>query len=269
MRTTPRTESPTDSLVELAARKELPRHQYMDPPTVRWIEANRPAFPADPTPPSHIQLPLPLRPASQRLLRRSAVPAAWWAEARTTDSLHGIRHATRTAALAALLAETAGLDEEETADLVLAAAVHDCGRLHDQDDRGHGRRAASWLVRNAGTVWAHFQLTPAPRRIDRAATAVRLHDVPYAAFTRTDEADHARAACLCDLLKAADALDRYRLPKLSWWPDPAHGRVPTDVFDRLRATAFDLVVRSETARLAGQDSADSVFEALAQRELLS
>ncbi|WP_329177526.1 hypothetical protein [Streptomyces sp. NBC_01477] len=254
------------SLVELAALKRLPRHQYTDRATVRWIVANRPDFTDRPA------LRPPLRPASLRLLARSAVPAGWWAEARTAESLHGTRHAMRTAALAAMLAERTGLGEDETADLVLAAAVHDCRRLHDQDDRGHGRRAAAWLTERADQVWAHFHLTAAPHRVVRAATAIRLHDVPYSAFTSGDTADHARAARVCDLLKAADALDRYRLPKLSWWPDPAHVRIRPDVFDRLRATAFDLVVRSETARLAGCDSGHAVLRALEPldlRELLA
>jgi hypothetical protein len=175
----------------------------------------------------------------------------------------------RTAALAALLAGDAGLDEERTTDLVVAAAVHDCRRLHDKDDRGHGRRAASWLTRNTGLVLAHFGLTAVPHRVERIATAIRLHDVPYTAFTAKDEQEHRRAADLCDLLKAADALDRYRLPKLSWWPDPVHVRVSSQVFDRFRPTAFHLVVRSETARLAGRGSCDAVLEALQHGELLT
>ncbi|WP_225846375.1 HD domain-containing protein [Streptomyces sp. HPF1205] len=255
MSTTP----PTESLVELAARKQLPRHQYTDHATVRWIEANRPDFPRHST--------AGLSRASQRLLQRSATPTDWWAEAQVTDSLHGVRHAMRTAALSALLAEDAGLRDEETADLVLAAALHDCRRLHDRDDRGHGNRAALWLTRNADAVWGHFGLTATPLRIDRAATAVRLHDVPYPDFSPDDEADYARTGWVCDLLKAADALDRYRQPKLGWWPD-AH-QVRSDAFDRFRATAFDLVVRSETAHLAGLGSAGAVFEALRQGELIS
>jgi len=248
----------TESLVELAARRQLPLHQYTDRATVLWIEENRPDF----TDGSFARP----RPSSQLLLRRSCIPVAWWAEGRNVDSLHGVRHAMRTAALASLLAEDAGLAEDETADLVLAAAVHDCRRLHDKDDDGHGARAATWLVENANAVWGHFHLVATSARIDRAATAVRLHDVPYAVFSATDEADHARNAQVCDLLKAADALDRYRLPKLSWWPDPT--RVRAQGFDRLRATAFDLVVRSEAGHLAGRDSAEAVFEALLPGELL-
>lgn len=255
MSTTP----PADSLVELAARKQLPYHQFTDHATVRWIEANRPDVPDTPAP----ELPG----TSQRLLYRSGIPVAWMAEPKLADSLHGIRHAMRTAALAALLAEATGLSEDDTATLVLAATVHDCRRLHDKEDRGHGARAAVWLTDNADAVWAHFHLAATPQRIDAASTAVRLHEVPYAAFTADDAADHARTQHITDLLKSADSLDRYRLPKLSWWPDSS--LIRTAVFNELRATAFELVVASETAHLAGFDSAESVFKALKQRGLIS
>ncbi|MFD9413306.1 hypothetical protein ACFWC9_01060 [Streptomyces goshikiensis] len=251
------TTSPADSLVELAARKQLPHHQYTDPATVRWITANRPVV-SDGPPPQ-------LQATSQRLMSRSAIPTDWLAEPKCLDSLHGIRHAMRTAALAALLAETAGLSDDDTATLVLAGAVHDCQRLHDKDDRGHGARAAIWLTDNADTVWNHFGLVATPSRIATAATAVRLHDLPYEAFSEDDHADHARSEVICDLLRAADALDRYRLPKLSWWPDPA--QVRCEAFSGLRATAFELVVRSETAWLAGATSAEAVFTGLAYLEL--
>jgi hypothetical protein len=250
--------SPTESLVALAARKQLPPHQYTDPSTVQWIEANRPEFSTEKPP--------PLRPAVRRLLYRSAIPATWLAERKCMNSLHGIRHAMRTAALAALLAETAALNEADTATLILAAAVHDCRRLHDKDDPGHGARAARWLTDNAAQVWDHFHLPVAQRATVQAATTVRLHDVPYSAFTPQDQADHADHALISDLLKAADALDRYRLPKLSWWPNPQHLRItiPTPLY----ATAFDLVVKSEVAHLGGLSSADAIFHVLEQQEVI-
>lgn len=253
------TTPPADSLVALAARKQLPQHQFIDHATVRWIEANRPALPETSIP--------ALPSASQRLVYRSDIPISWLAESALADSLHGLRHAMRTAALAALLADAVALSEEDTATLVLAAAVHDCRRVHDKDDRGHGARAAIWLTNNADTVWSHFHLTAAPQHIDRAATSVRLHDVPYDAFTPDDLTDYTRARRLADLLKAADALDRYRLPRLSWWPDLSHVRV--DVFDALRPIAFELVVASEAAHLAGIDSADAVLKALDQKGVVT
>ncbi|MFD7856842.1 hypothetical protein ACFV6B_21510 [Streptomyces microflavus] len=255
MSTTP----PADSLVELAARKQLPHHQFTDHATVRWIEANRPDFPDAVTP--------ALRATSQRLVYRSAIPTAWMANAQLADSLHGVRHAMRTATLAALLADADDLTEDDTATLVMAAAVHDCRRVHDKDDRGHGARAAIWLTGNADMAWGHFHLAATAQRIVSAATAVRLHDVPYDVFTPDDLSDYARNRHVTDLLKAADALDRYRLPKLSWWPDAS--RVRAAAFASLRPTAFELVVASEAAHLAGIDSADAVLKALEQRGLLT
>lgn len=246
------TNPPAESLVELAARKQLPHHQYTDSATVEWIKAHRPDFPEAPQP--------RLGTSSQRLLGHAAIPTVWLAEPRLWHSLHGVRHAIRTATLGAMLAEASGMGEDDTAVLILAASVHDCRRLHDKDDPGHGHRAATWLTENTNAVWGHFGLRANPQTVEQAATAVRLHETPYTAFTADDRVDHAQAEHISNLLKAADALDRYRLPKLNWWPDSAHIRAPA--FDELRATAFDLVVRSETAHLAGADSVEAVLEAV-------
>jgi len=100
----------------------------------------------------------------------------------------------------------------------------------------------------------------------QAATAVRLHDIPYEEFTADDKADHARAERITDLVKAADALDRYRLPKLKWWPDSRYVREPA--FDELRGLAFDLVLVSERAYLAGASGTAAVRYALAEKGLV-
>jgi hypothetical protein len=248
----------TASLIDLAARGQLPLYQHMDQTTIEWISDNRPDLP-------QVAQPV-LRPLSQGLLSRSGLPTLWLADPRLYTSLHGVRHAMRTAALAAVLAETNGLDDADTATAIIAAAVHDCQRRHDKDDRGHGARAALWLAANADTVWGHFSLTATPRRIVQAATAVRLHDVPYEAFTADDKTDHARAERITDVVKAADALDRYRLPKLKWWPDARYVREPA--FDQARDLAFDLVLISERAQLAGASSAAAVRYALAEKGMV-
>ncbi|MDI3422909.1 hypothetical protein [Streptomyces luteolus] len=247
----------TASLIDLAARGQLPLHQHMDHATLTWIHDSRPDLP--PTPAAV------LRPESKELLAHGGLPTQWWADPRLYTSLHGVRHAMRTAALVAVLAEANGLDDSDTATAILAAAVHDCQRRNDQDDRGHGARAAIWLAANADTVWGHFGLTATPRRIVQAATAVRLHDVPYEAFTADDKTDHARAEHITDLVKAADALDRYRLPKLKWRPDARYVREPA--FDQLRGLAFDLVLISERAYLAGASGTAAVRYALAEKGL--
>ncbi|MGX4733128.1 HD domain-containing protein [Kitasatospora griseola] len=248
----------TGSLVDLAARKELPLHQFTDAATVEWIKTNRPDFP--PTRPS------PLHTITKTLIESAAIPTRWLAEPRLADSIHGHRHALRTAVLAALLADRHGLDESDTAVVVIAAAVHDCQRHHDKDDPGHGGRAAVWLAANADPVWTHFRRRPRPSEVIKAVAAVRLHEVPYEAFTAADRADHSRAERVCDVVKAADALDRYRLPKLSWWPNRQYVREPA--FDELLPLAHDLVVISEEAFLAGATSAAAVRYATAEKGLV-
>lgn len=248
----------TDSLVELAARKELPNHQFTDTDTVEWIRANRPDFPP--------AWPPPLRETTKTLIESAAIPTRWLAEPLLADSIHGHRHGLRTAVLAALLADWYGLDESDTATAVIAAAVHDSQRKHDQDDAGHGSRAAIWLGANADLVWSHFCLQPSPSEVIKAATAVRLHEVPYEAFTADDRADHARTMRICDLVKTADALDRFRLPKLSWWPNSRYVREPA--FDQLLPLAFDLVIISEEAFLAGASSVAAVRYAVAEKGLV-
>ncbi|WP_030459001.1 hypothetical protein [Kitasatospora sp. NRRL B-11411] len=248
----------TDSLVELAARKELPHHQFTDHATVEWIKANRPDFPP--------AWPPPLRAVTKALIECAAIPTRWLAHPDLADSLHGHRHGLRTAVFAALLADWHGLDESDTATAVIAAAVHDCQRQHDKDDTGHGGRAAVWLGANADLVWKHFRRRPTPTEVVKAATAVRLHEVPYEEFTADDNADHARGAQICDIVKTADALDRYRLPKLTWWPDGRYVREPA--FGQLLPLAFDLVVTSELAFLAGASSTEAVRFAVAEKGLV-
>lgn len=249
----------TGSLVELAARRSLPFHQHMDPETVEWITAHRPDFPS--TVPTK-----PLSPSSQALLRASAVPAGWYAERTVYDTIHGVRHGMRVAALAALLAEAHGLDSGDTAAVIVAAAIHDCRREHDRADNGHGARAAQWFMDHASTVWRQFGLAIDVRNTVRVASAIHVHERPYGHFDEHDRQRYRRAERLCDLLKAADALDRYRQPKLNWWPEERHVREP--YFEQMKPMAFALVVLSETAHLAGTGSAESVLFALTVKGVL-
>jgi len=56
-----------------------------------------------------------------------------------------------------------------------------------------------------------------------------------------------------------DCLDRYRLPLARWWPDPSHLRIVIPAW--LHPVAFDLVVRSEQARLDGATNHGALIHA--------
>ncbi|WP_242000065.1 hypothetical protein [Streptomyces klenkii] len=224
-------------LKDLADRRVLPAHQQMDHGTVEWITEHRPAtFPAIPPLPQYQPMML-------------APDASWFTCVEQSDSLHGVRHCARVSLLASVLAHEQGLYGDTAAALCVAAAVHDCRRRDDRTDAGHGRRAARWFAKNAASVCACFGLRLSADCLVQATTAVALHDVPYEEFTPAQVRAYRRAEQVTDLLKAADCLDRYRLPAVRWWPDPSRLRTP--VPDWLYPFAFDLVVRSERARLDG------------------
>jgi hypothetical protein len=240
------------SLVLAAAQDSLPPHQYMDPETVTWIAANRPDFAIDQVwDVPRLKLPL----------AQLAIPASWHLTPATVDSIHGTRHLMRTAAHAALLASQQGLDRETCLAAAVGGAIHDCRRQHDQNDRGHGARAAEWFREHTGMVLDHFGLRRADLDVDQLVAAVELHDVPYEQFDDRQKQQYAAGSDLVDVLKTADALDRYRLPKLKWWLRDEYLRLPPPIW--LKALAYRLVLRSEASHLFGVPSDHSVATALA------
>ncbi|WP_329468569.1 hypothetical protein [Streptomyces sp. NBC_01431] len=243
----PRAPQPIASLQELAQQRRLPAHQPMDHVTLEWIESNRPAnFDAAPSFPRSGLMLVP--------------PSSWFTRQDLADSNHGVRHNARVSLLAALLAQEYRLDADDTAAACAAGAVHDCRRHNDRDDPAHGQRAADWLLHNADTV-THALGRAVPREtLHRAATAIALHDVPFAQFTDRQQRAYQASPHLVDVLKAADCLDRYRLPLQRWWPDTSRlrRRLPTWA----PAAAFAFVTRSERARLDGADNAHALHHAL-------
>ncbi|UWM52283.1 hypothetical protein N0X72_26530 [Streptomyces carpaticus] len=218
----------------------------MDAGTLEHIVRNRPLF----TVPSPR---LPTR--ATMLLPRTS----WFINGEQANSLHGVLHSARVSLLASILADEHGLDRDHSLALCVGAAVHDCRRHNDRDDPGHGQRAATWLATNTETVTTALRLRLPPEPLGRAVLAVSLHDIPHEAFTPEQADAYRQAPHLVDLLKAADALDRYRLPLTRWWPDAARLRITVPPW--LHPLAFDLVVESEGARLDGADHHQSLHQA--------
>jgi hypothetical protein len=241
------------SLIEQAQTRQLPPHQHMDKATLDWIVRNRPLLPE----------PQPL-PANLPVRTPWPDPAWFFAEPRQADTIHGVRHCARAAVLCTLLADARGASAAEKTEAVIAAAVHDCARIHDQDDEGHGERASAWFRTRVGRVLGILEPDPVLFDTRRIADAIALHDIPYEEFTPQQRHRYERSRLQVDLVKTADALDRYRLPKRKWWPQDRHLRlIPTPAE---HASAFDLVVASETHRLAGATSTDAIHRAILEAQ---
>lgn len=240
-------------LVTLAKRKQLPKFQRLDSPTLAWIRGRRPNLGgwrwSD------------LRPA---LMTGPEIPPfdpRWLLEPRIEDGIHGTRHALRVALFARALATELGLSCAERRIAVVAALLHDARRLHDQGDEDHGLRGAAWVHENAETLAPLQDLDAA----DRAAVALAIlnHEVPYPEVEAT--ASYAAADWLTDVLKTADALDRYRLPKTKWWLDESKLKLRPSA--ALKSFAFDLIVESEERFLLGARSDAAVLGAFADLTL--
>jgi hypothetical protein len=246
---------PNEPLVKLAEQRRLPRHQNMDPSTLRWIANHRPSD----LPTGKVSHP-PLTVA-----RYALVPSAWYAQSLVADSIHGLRHGARVAILAAHLARLADLPVRETLEAVIAGALHDCRREHDQDDPGHGYRAARWFAERHANIMAHLLPAASDTRGHVIATAMELHEVDYPTFTGWQQERYAVAPVVCDIVKTADALDRYRLPKLKWWPNHDYLRIIPPPW--LHRYAFDLMLTTERHRLDGLSSERAVMTELAKETL--
>jgi hypothetical protein len=234
------------NLISLAEQKRLPFFQHMDIETLTWIAAHRPAFNC-------------LEPLEDVLSPfasdRSPIDDRWFFEPRIRDGLHGKRHALRVAILANALALDWGLPTHLCKLAVAAALLHDVRRLHDKGDIGHGERAAAWVERERRRISCLETFSDA--EIEFVAFAIRMHDLPS---ERIDFDCPFQKRLLADILKTADALDRYRLPRQAWWVDDSYINLQPD--DGFRAFAFELMLASEQRFLAGESSVQAVLNGL-------
>ena len=238
---------PHACLVELAGEKQLPYFQFMDAQTLRWIEAHRNVWPYQ-----RYDTELFCCPFDDE---RSPLRNSWFCEPKIIDGLHGMRHALRVAIYANILASQHGLPEKSRLILVLAALLHDVQRLNDQEDFGHGARAADWIMEHAQHLPCLDGLSREELRI--LSSIVRWHDV---SADEVPVCDVLMDSVLLDLLKTAAALDRYRLPKITWWID--ENRLAILPSHELKAFVFDLILASEWRFLEGENSFSAVISGM-------
>lgn len=235
------------SLVQQAATGTLPPHQLMDADTLEWIRNNRPGFPSCDKCEARLVYPIDL----------SCLPVGDWYESLDVSlGIHGISHAVRVSLFAFVIAAHSHLSEREQRFIAVAGLLHDVSRRHDQHDENHGLRASTRLAEFSSLVSGLDEVT--------LAKVIRMHDDAYEQLDQ--DPDYRGHAVYVDILKAADALDRYRLPKLKWWLDEDRLRLTLPSW--LVSSAFDTVVASEDAVLNGDDPREAVVTAARAAGLL-
>lgn len=230
-------------LFRLAQANNLPLHQFMDRETLDWIVENKPTFTSD-----TVKLP------PRKSLEMFVPPRAWFLDAGGFDSIHGVRHMLRVAVNVVLVAKKNSY-AGDLRKLIVASVLHDIRRNDDKSDASHGKRAADWFRQERAKVEKQFGERLDNESVDAVYWLIYFHELPAEAFTV--EESYQRFKEEVDIMRIADALDRYRLPKTKWWinEEKLGLVVPPD----LKKTAFNLMVKSEENFLNDIESEESVL----------
>lgn len=234
------------SLIQKAKDHTLPEIQYMDKETLVWIIENKPDFSGE----GAISLDL------LNLVSKYTPAREWFLNDEIFDSIHGMRHTLRVVLGVAQLFDSRHSIGSLFRNCLIAASLHDVRRLNDKGDVGHGERAALWFQVNYKLVAEKYAVVFTLEDILQISTAIALHEVPYTQISEYET--YEKNFQIVDILKTADALDRYRLPKLSWWINDTFVKIiPTD---KEKAFAYSEVVRTEQSYLRNRDSISSIFD---------
>ena len=121
-------------------------------------------------------------------------------------SIHNAQHCARVLRYALMIAEAKGLSREQKETLAAAAVFHDCGRLADGYDVGHGARSAARYREYCAETGMAYD----PISAELMAWHDR-HDADGVAAIERAHPDRADAVLLYQIFKDSDGLDRLRL----------------------------------------------------------
>lgn len=234
-------------LYKLAEKKELPNFQKMDTETVLWIERNKPDFS------QAEKIVIEEKDFLINFIEKSVVKERWFEDIRIYEGIHGLSHLLRVTVNGFLLSRHARFSKEFRTGLMVAALFHDIKRVNDQEDRGHGKRSAEWLKENQEIIFELFGFSIEKETWKNALKAINYHEENYENIPHEDRNDD-----FVNLLKAADALDRYRLPKMNWWINDKFLAIKPKPEEK--NFAFDMVTFTERELLEEKSYRETVIK---------
>lgn len=232
----------------LAKSKSLGELQIMDRETLTWIEQRTKNYVFKPS----SKLPFLFKEDIQ-ILEKYFPRKIWFLSKPHSEGIHGRRHIGRVSLFALLLCNYISTSADIKYCAFLASIVHDLRRLNDNKDINHGDRSAKWLKENLNPfrpIINKFDID-----IDDVALAVKYHNIESSQIP-----DSLTDNCMktISILKTADALDRFRQPKESWWPDAEKLLEPSAT--ELIFLARRITLHSENQYLNGIDAKTAVLD---------
>lgn len=238
------------ALWEALTKPKKPKRQFLDIQSVEWLKIHRPidipSFLVHEKQKEFVSLVQSLRPWE-------AIEESLFLNSQQANGMHGIRHALRVSIFSMYLGLKFTKDDTDIHKFMYAGLLHDCKRRNDNSDPQHGTRAKLWLRKKFKEILPKLLFD----HVHEISTAIGLHNTEYQSFLKNSE--YLRYQLTTDILKTADALDRYRFPKVSWWINNNFLKItpPSD----LKSFAFDLIVESEKLFLKKTSSNRSIEKA--------
>lgn len=235
------------NLRESLLQSKKPKHQFHDKASVQWIADNRPVDLL-----KNYQLSREIVREVEKLEPWKIIDDSWFTNSLIRDGIHGFRHCCRVAiyAVSLLMNNCKDISRDEIESLIFAGLLHDCRRINDNADTPHGRRAAVWLVKNKKIIPEHLNnFFPA------IWFSIFVHNDSYKHIEKLSA--YKEFKIFVDILKTADALDRYRFPRSDWWISPKFIFLKPTTQDM--SFAFDLVLRSEKLFLETKNNSESLL----------
>ncbi|MEK7163045.1 MAG: hypothetical protein AAB696_02025 [Patescibacteria group bacterium] len=233
-------------LYKLAQIKELPKHQFMDAETLQWIIKNKPNFDNKFITPLKFNI---------KFIKKIIPIDEWFSSQNRMNTIHGNRHMIRVAVYATALSNLWVKNKIQKQNITISAILHDLRRLNDRNDIEHGERTAIWFLKNYKKVEGLFQIKFSNDDKKEIYHSIYYHNSQYKNILLSKNYKKYKDAI--DILKTADALDRYCQPKIKWRINDNYlFRVPPDNFKKF---AYKLVIKSEKMIFKGIKGIDCVF----------
>ncbi|OGK64555.1 hypothetical protein A2313_00905 [Candidatus Roizmanbacteria bacterium RIFOXYB2_FULL_41_10] len=192
------------------------------------------------------------------------VPESKWIDSKHLNSIHGLNHLTRVIIYALILSQLEGLSGQETKNIAIAAGIHDLGRQDDRRDPDHGIRSAEWMSNNID-IFEQRGLVLSDKDIQTIKALCTYHEYFY---KEVPEVIMKHYGISLDIIMHADLLDRFRLPKLTWWPKSEFIRLESA--QKLLSCAGRFTLKSEEYALdESQYKPKSVIRAAVEMNIVS
>jgi len=188
-------------LYKLAESGELPNFQILDIETLEWMQKNAgiPDF-------KSLTFLKKIKPLAENLFRKLAPDENVFDIKKLSLSIHGLSHLARVMLHTYVICQE--VNHKDYIAAMVAAAFHDVKRHTDKEDPKHGERAALWFEGKEAKEYDK-------NAIQTICSAMAYHNINYESIPIIELSKN---QYIIDILKYADAMDRFRLPKIKWWP---------------------------------------------------